>query len=315
MKTALLFPGQGAQYVGMGKSLAAASAPAREIFERADAALGLPLSAILFEGPEEELRRTRTTQPAILTHSIACLAAAESPGPAEADFAAGHSLGEYSALVAAGALSFEDAVRTVRLRGELMQKAGDDRQGAMAAILGLGAEEVRAACEAASGTVVPANLNSPSQIVISGEVAAVEQAMTGCRERGATRALRLEVSGAFHSPLMASAAAGLKTHLETLDIRPARFPVIANVSARPVRTPEEIRDALARQVLGAVLWEPTVRWLLAQGVSRVIELGPGRVLRGLVKAVSADVLLLGAEDPVSLGALSRALGAPEAHPL
>lgn len=306
MKTALLFPGQGAQYVGMGKALFDSIPAARAVFERADRALGIPLTQVLFEGPEQELKQTRNTQPAILVHSIAALEAALACLPA-ASFAAGHSLGEYSALVAAGALEFEDAVRIVRARGELMQQAGEERPGAMAAILGLGVDAVEAACREAGGTVVPANLNSPSQVVISGEADAVERAMARCREKGAKRAIRLEVSGAFHSPLMATASEGLQPHLAALAISRARIPVIANVCAECVQEPGEIRDALGRQVLGAVRWEPTVRRLLALGVTRFVELGPGKVLRGLVKAVDPGVELLGAEDPGSVESLAQAL--------
>ncbi|HVP38351.1 MAG TPA: ACP S-malonyltransferase [Candidatus Saccharimonadales bacterium] len=313
MKTALLFPGQGAQYVGMGRGLHDAFPEAREVFERADAALGLPLSRLLFEGPEAELRLTHNTQPAILVHSIAAWAAARALLP-PAQFAAGHSLGEYSALVAAGALQFEDAVRVVRVRGELMLRAGQVRPGTMAAILNLPAAEVEAACAEAGGTVVPANLNSPSQIVISGEVDAVERAMERCKAHGAKRALRLEVSGAFHSPLMASAAEGLWAHLERLPIQPAAVPVVANVSGQPVQQPEEIRDALSRQVLGAVLWEPTVRLLVGRGVRRYVELGPGKVLRGLVKTVDGTAELLGVDGPADVEALRVARSGAEGSP-
>ena len=292
----------------MGRALFEASPEARAVFRRADEALGVALSKVCFEGPEEELRRTLNTQPAILVHSVACYEAARSFLPA-ADFAAGHSLGEYSALVAAGALAFEDAVRVVRERGRLMYDAGVARPGAMAAVLGLSAEQVGEACAEAGGTVVPANLNSPSQVVISGEVEAVERAMAACKARGAKRAIRLEVSGAFHSPLMSPAAEGLKAHLDALPIQPARIPVIANVSGTPVQSPEEIRDALARQVLGAVRWEPTVRWLKSAGVQRYIELGPGKVLRGLVKTVDEEAAMLGAEDPATLEALKQAVTA------
>jgi [acyl-carrier-protein] S-malonyltransferase len=201
MKTAFLFPGQGAQYVGMGRALHQGSPAARAVFEQADQALGFPLSRILFDGPEDELRKTHNTQPAILTHSVAAHAAAREFLPA-ADFMAGHSLGEYSALVAAGALEFADAVRIVRRRGELMYQAGVDNPGTMAAILGLDEPGVAAACAEAGGVVVPANLNSPSQIVISGEVDAVERAMAACKARGAKRAMPLPVSAPFHSSLM-----------------------------------------------------------------------------------------------------------------
>ncbi len=313
MKTAWLFPGQGAQYVGMGRDLYAQGGPAREVFERADAALGLPLSRILFEGPEEELRQTHNTQPAILVHSIAAWSACRD-ALGDASFAAGHSLGEYSALVAAGALGLEDAVRTVRVRGEAMQRAGMERPGAMAAILGLDLAAIESACASAGGVVAPANLNSPTQVVISGEVDAVERAMEACRASGAKRALRLDVSGAFHSPLMAPAAGILRDHLARLSIQAARFPVVANVTGLPVQAPGEIRASLEAQVLGAVRWEPTVRWLISQGVRRVVEFGPGKVLRGLVKSVDGSVELLGAEDPESVSALCRALGQPDRTP-
>jgi [acyl-carrier-protein] S-malonyltransferase len=312
-KTALLFPGQGAQYVGMGRGLHDEFPEARAIFERADAALGLPLSRVLFEGPEDELRLTHNTQPAILVHSVAAWTVARDLLP-PVHFAAGHSLGEYSALVAAGALEFEDAVRVVRARGELMLHAGQVKPGAMAAILNLAVAEVEAACAEAGGVVVPANLNSPTQVVISGDVDAVERAMEKCKARGARRAIRLEVSGAFHSPLMAPASEGLKAHLGRLDIRPAGVPVVANVSAEPVREPAEIRDALSRQVLGAVRWEPTVRRFVAEGVTRYVELGPGKVLRGLVKAVDPAATLLGLDVPADLEGLKTALAASGGQP-
>jgi [acyl-carrier-protein] S-malonyltransferase len=313
IRTALLFPGQGAQYVGMGRGLHDAFPAAREVFERADAALGVPLSRVLFEGPETELRLTHNTQPAILVHSVAAWTVAREFLP-PAQFAAGHSLGEYSALVAAGALEFEDAVRVVRARGELMLHAGQVRPGTMAAILNLPLAEVEAACAEAGGVVVPANLNSPGQIVISGEIDAVERAMERCTARGARRAIRLEVSGAFHSPLMAPAAEGLRAHLEKLDLRPATIPVIANVSGEPVQQPEETRDALSRQVLGAVRWEPTVRRFVAEGVRRYVELGPGKVLRGLVKTVDASAELLGLDAPGDLEALRAALSSTGGTP-
>jgi [acyl-carrier-protein] S-malonyltransferase len=248
---AFLFPGQGAQAVGMGRSLADAHPIARDTFAEADAALGVPLSAICWQGPDDELRRTHNAQPALLTHGVAAWRLLVERGHAPA-FTAGHSLGEYTACVAAGALDFADAVRLVRRRGELMWQAGVERPGTMAAILGLDREQVAAACEDAreAGVVQPANLNAPGQIVISGEVAAVERACEAATARGARRAIRLEVSGAFHSPLMASAAQGLDQALAAVEIRDARCPIVANVSAAPVQRAADIRAALSAQLLG-----------------------------------------------------------------
>jgi [acyl-carrier-protein] S-malonyltransferase len=310
VKLAFLFPGQGAQSVGMGRALAEADPDARAAFETADRVLGLPLSAMCWNGPEAELRKTVHAQPALLTHSIAAWRLLERAG-VRPEWVAGHSLGEYSACVAAGALDFEEALRLTHRRGELMYRAGIERPGTMAAILGLAAADVEAACEAASGAGVvrAANLNAPGQVVISGEIEAVERACQIARERGAKRALRLEVSGAFHSPLMASAAAGLGEALERATLREARCPILANVSARPVRTADEIRTALRDQLLGAVRWEESMRYLLDRGVEGFVEIGTGRVLRGLLRTLGASVPSWNVEDPESLGATLEALGA------
>lgn len=311
MKLALLFPGQGAQAVGMGRALADAHPAARAIFERADAALGFPLSTLCWEGPEDELRKTNHAQPALLAHSIAAWTLLDQAG-LEPAFVAGHSLGEYSACVAAGAIEFEDAVRLVHRRGELMYQAGLERPGTMAAILGLEREVVEATCAdvAAAGVVQPANLNAPGQIVISGEIAAVEAACALARERGARRAIRLEVSGAFHSPLMAPAAAGLTAALDAVSIRDARCPVIANVRATPVQRAAEIRLALADQLLGAVRWEDSMRWLIDHGADHFVEVGTGKVLRGLLRTLSRDAASWNVEDPESLQTTLAALGRP-----
>ena len=283
----LLFPGQGSQVVGMGRDLAEASDVARRTFEEADDVLGFALSKLCWEGPEEELTATRNAQPAILVHSIAAFRAA---GDALGDvgLAAGHSLGEFSAWVATGALSFADGVRTVRLRGELMFEGGNARPGTMAAVLGLDDAEVERVCREASdteGDCVPANYNSPGQIVISGDIAAVERAMTLAKEAGAKRALRLNVSGAFHSPLMRVAEDGLRSQLDAVEIGNPAFPVVSNVTAQPVTDPADARRLLVEQLTSPVRWTESVRTMVAQGVTQFVEVGPGAVLSGLVKRI------------------------------
>lgn len=286
--TAFVFPGQGSQYVGMAKDFWEADPESRSLMEHADAVLGVPLSGICFTGPEEELRQTQNTQPAIFLHSMVVARKLSSIRP---DMVAGHSLGEYSALVAAGAISFDDALRLVRLRGELMQKAGIERQGTMAAVVGLAPETVEDLCReaAAMGIVQPANFNSPGQVVISGSVAGVRNAMVIARQRGAKLVKELVVSGAFHSPLMESARNGLKQGIDSARIRDAAIPVYANVTAEPATRAAEIRDLLYRQLTSPVRWEQTVKNMVRDGATDFMEIGPGKVLQGLVKRTSGGV--------------------------
>jgi len=276
----------------MGRDLAAQSAVARRVFEEADEILGLPLSRLCFEGPDSELRMTQNTQPAIFVHSIAVLRAMDVQAGEAFHAAAGHSLGEYTAYVAARSLRFEDALRLVRSRGELMLRAGSERPGTMAAVLGLDPQALEGVLAQVLGIVVPANLNSPGQIVISGEVAAVADAMERCKQAGAKRVIPLEVSGAFHSPLMEGAARGLEDALASVTIEPARVQVYANASASPVTEPDEIRRSLARQLLSPVRWEETVRAMLAADCRRFVEIGPGRVLAGLVRSIDRNAVTM-----------------------
>ncbi len=302
LKTALLFPGQGSQFVGMGRDLYERHPEARATFDEACEILGVDLKRICFEGPEEELRRTHNTQPAIFVHSVATL---RSMGlrPEGADFrAAGHSLGEYSAYVAAGAISFADALRLVRRRGELMYQAGLDRPGTMAAILGLEGRRVAEVLESVPGIVRAANFNSPGQVVISGEVEAVGLAAQRLKEAGARKTIPLEVSGAFHSPLMKGAARGLSEMLSGTPLARARCPVLANASATEVVEPEAIRTSLEAQLLSPVLWEQTVRALLDWGAGRFVEIGPGKVLTGLVRAADKEASTLAIGDAAQVEA-------------
>ncbi len=298
---ALLFPGQGSQAVGMGKDLFEKYPLARQTFEEADDALGYKLSTLCFEGPEDQLRLTEITQPAILTVSIAALRVLETRIPKPC-YVAGHSLGEYSAHVASGTFSFSAAVRAVRNRGKYMQEAVPVGVGAMAAVLGMDAEKVAAVChDAAQGEVCePANLNSPEQIVISGNTAAVERAAKLADERGAKRAKLLPVSAPFHCSLMKPAQDRLQADLDALHLQKPVYPVACNVDAALVTDDLRARDTLVRQVTGSVKWEQCVRLLIAQGMRTFIEVGPGKVLCGLMRQIDRSKTCLNVSDDVTL---------------
>jgi [acyl-carrier-protein] S-malonyltransferase len=299
--TAFLFPGQGSQAVGMGKDLAERFPVARKTFEEADEALGKKLSQLCFDGPEDQLRLTENTQPAILTVSVAAWRVLDEKGIKPA-FVAGHSLGEYSAHVVAGTISFSDAVRTVRNRGKYMQEAVPVGTGAMAAILGMNLDAVAAICgDAAQGEVCePANINSPDQIVISGVAAAVERAVKLAQERGAKRAILLPVSAPFHCSLMKPAQERLAADLQKLQFSAPGIPVVCNVYAKPVEDAERAREALIRQVTGSVKWSESVQLLFGRGVQTFVEVGPGKVLCGLMRQIDRSKKCLNVEDEASL---------------
>lgn len=299
-KTAWIFPGQGAQAVGMGKDIFETNETGKERFRQADETLGFALSNLIFNGPDETLKRTVHTQPALLTTSIALMEAYLEQGAVKPDFVAGHSLGEYSALVAAGVLQFQDAVALVKTRGELMEAAVPNGEGTMAAVLGAKREQLTDLCaditEQSGHVVELANVNCPGQIVISGKVEAVEQVKERASEAGAKRVIPLDVSGPFHSSLMKPAADKLALRLADTTMQHASIPVVANVTAKPAHLPDELRSLLEKQVTSPVLWEDSVRWLLEQGVDRFVEIGPGTVLAGLVKKVDRKVNIVSIRD-------------------
>ncbi|MEM5010731.1 ACP S-malonyltransferase [Niallia taxi] len=312
-KIAFVFPGQGSQTVGMGKDLAANFEPAKEIFQKADERLGFSLSSVIFEGPKEELTLTKNTQPALLSASTALLEHFKQHG-IKADFVAGHSLGEYSALVAANVLSFEDAVYAVRKRGEYMQEAVPEGQGAMAAVLGLERSKLTEVTNAVSNegnSVQLANLNCPGQIVISGTVKGVELASEQAKAAGAKRAITLEVSGPFHSELMKPAADKFSAVLDELSMNDAEIPVIANVTATPVSDSSDIKNKLIEQLYSSVLWEDSVQKMIELGVDTFIEIGPGKVLAGLVKKIDRNVRIYSVYDEETSNSVAAALKGDE----
>lgn len=306
---AYIFPGQGSQHIGMGRDLFDNFPSARAIFEEADEALGFSISELCFSGTAEDLQLTENTQPAILTVSVAAHRAMEAEGFPAPDYVAGHSLGEYSALVAAGAISLSDAVRTVRSRGKYMQESTPVGSGAMAAILGADLADVMNACgEAQEGQVCnPANINSPSQIVIAGDTAAVERAMVLLKERGAKRTIKLNVSAPFHCSLMMPAQEQLALDFEKIEFTDLRVPLVTNVDASVIETGDEVGDALVRQVSAPVRWRESVELLIQKGVDRFIEVGPGKVLSGLVRHINHDVRAMHIEDAASLRSTLAAL--------
>jgi [acyl-carrier-protein] S-malonyltransferase len=308
MKIAFVFPGQGSQYAGMGRDVSSKFAEARAAFDEADTALDFPISRLCFEGPEEELKLTENTQPAILATSIALFRVLEKRG-IRPDFVAGHSLGEYSALVAAGALKLADAAALVRRRGRYMQEAVPVGAGAMAALLGLEQQAVESVCErAAQGQVVsPANLNSPGQVVIAGSRDAVERAVVHAKEAGAKRAILLQVSAPFHCSLLMPAEERLSADIDRCSVGNLRFPLVTNVDAGIIRSGAEARTALKRQVSRPVRWHESIQRLLDEGVRTFVEVGPAKVLLGLIRSIDKSVTMLNAEDEKSVENVLSAL--------
>lgn len=300
-KIAFIFPGQGSQYPGMGKEIAEKYPEAMDIFKKADQRLGYPLSELCFEGPEDKLKITYYTQPALLTTSIAILKAFTKSG-IKPEFTAGHSLGEYSALVCAEAISFEDAVWLVEKRGQYMADAVPPGEGTMAAVLGLPEENIDALCAAASkiGLVEPANYNCPGQLVVAGKTEGIKEVIRIAKEFGAKRALELSVSGPFHSSLLEPASHKLLKSMDEVTFYDPKIKVVANVSAKEVGTKEEVKNALFTQVNNSVKWEQSVRYMINQGVDTFVEIGSGKVLTGLVKKISSEVKVFNVENIESM---------------
>jgi len=301
-KRAAIFPGQGSQKVGMGRDLYVSLDAARAAFDEANEVLGFDIADICFHGPEEKLVQTRYTQPAILTHSVAAWRVISSKGFTP-DYVAGHSVGEYSALVAAGVLSFADALRLVRVRAEAMQSCGEENPGAMAAIIGMPEENMEALLKGAAeaGTIEAANYNSPEQTVVSGEVRAVEKAVEIAPTVGAKRAIRLNVSGAFHSPLMRGSVSELSGMLARVEFRPASIAVVFNATGRPETEPDGMKELLERQLLSPVLWCQSIIYMTGDGVRDFVEVGPGNVLCGLLRRIDRDANCTGCSDLKTVG--------------
>ncbi|WP_018249678.1 ACP S-malonyltransferase [Orenia marismortui] len=307
-KVAFIFPGQGSQKVGMGFDLAEEFSAVKEIFEEADNSIDIDVSKLCFEGPEEDLKKTANTQPAILATSIAIYRLLLEKG-IEPDVVAGHSLGEYSALVAGGVLDFPDAIKLVRKRGQLMTEADPSGKGTMAAIIGLTADEVEKVCEEGGqyGVVEPANFNCPGQVVISGEKEAVTKAADLAKDAGAKKAIVLNVSGPFHSSLMKSAGDKLAKELEEVNFNDAKIPVVTNINAKFTTQAEEFSNALIKQISGSVRWEESIKAMIEDGVDTFIEVGPGRVLKGFMRRIDRSVTALNIEDLRSLNKILKKL--------
>jgi len=288
VKTAVIFPGQGSQFVGMGRDLFEAFTPVREMFGRASEKLGFDLAKVCFEGPEDELAQTRVTQPAIFVHSVAVFRLLAERG-LEPVIAAGHSLGEYSALTAAGFVDFEEAIELVGLRGRLMQEAGDKAPGAMAAVIGLDNAVLDGLCRDSGEVVVPANLNAPGQVVVSGSVKGVDAVLEAAQKAGARMAKKLKVSGAFHSPLMDYACAPMRERLAAADIHAGKIPLVPNVTAMVEKNPETLRELLVRQIVSPVLWTASISTISGMGIKKFIEVGPGNVLAGLCRRIEREL--------------------------
>lgn len=302
-RVAQVFPGQGSQAVGMGYKLYQSSRSAREVFEEADEALNFPLSRLCFEGPEEELRQTINAQPAIMTVSVACLrAASELNHQVSPAFVAGHSLGEYTALVAANVLGFTDAIRLVRERGRLMQQAGEIKPGGMVAVIGLDEPILREVCRE-SGTEI-ANYNCAGQIVLSGSKDGLARAMELAKAKGARRVIPLQVSGAFHSTLMQPTVEGMAQAMSQIKFNTPEVPIVVNSTAQPVTTADEVKEELLRQLCNCVQWQPSVEYMVKEGVGTFIEIGPGQVLSGLIKRICDRVQVLTMSDPESIKAVN-----------